>query len=58
MRYCPQSFEKDISLSVIYKILNTQYTRNIADKLKRRYHVFIGVCYVFTYSSRQKVIWK
>lgn len=47
-RYCKQSFEKDISRFVIYKIQNVWYSRNSSDDLRRKYLVFVGFYYVFT----------
>lgn len=42
----------------IYKIRNVQQTRDSVDELKKQYNTFVGVCYVFIHTHRQKIISK
>lgn len=46
----PQPFEKGTSGSLIYKIRNVRYTRDVARESRRQRRVFVSNCYVSTYS--------
>lgn len=54
----PLKKKKFTSLSIIHQIRNTQYGRNRTDELRWECRTFVGICYVFTYPHRYKVILK
>lgn len=44
-----QSFEKNNSQSIGYKIWNTGYTTGSVDELRRKHHTFVGIFHSFVH---------
>lgn len=47
--FIPIRLKKDIPRSIIHKLLNDRYTREIVDEFKQKYHTFVGICHPFVY---------